>query len=467
MAREKSWFVAFTKKPAGSVAITATSLAGYAGRGDVGRLANQLSAGVNIGGIDPDTERDPPARATPLVFPEVARASTARWSSDHPPPNFQQLFASIQRPEDWLSKHLLALNCDRQFPCSSNALLPPRDDGTSYIPAKSSTDKKFAERVAELDITNDAAFRALSKTTKPGEKAPRFLYMRKFWIFLDNMAQYWDKSADEYYLTEVPTDPNKPGYDMFTKDVERYKGRRIGSGSDMPDKFRADTVTAFVEGVTAAFNCRISPPYIAPRRFAPTMQVNKLEQPVRLTSVVMRLPTDRDKIRARTMEGPVMGVLERNTTNFNDTSGRKLSPRKSEHDLLREIAAMLLLAQQRAHEQQGPDTQTEEKWYSTKPRWGGGSGSKMPAVQRCEDEYKEILARIADATSETPDLEPQRLDAKKKLQKAQHIAKKWTTLQGSMSSLWDGKTDYMAIGKPPGSPYDQVSITLMTKHWLD
>jgi len=465
MAREKSWFVGFTKKPAGGTATTAQSRGGERGHGDVAQLANQLSAGANIGGIDPEKERDPPARATALVFPEVKQTATARWSSDHPPPNLQALFASIQRPEVPLTEHLRALNCDHQPSSPMETLLPPRDDKSSYVPAKTSSNEEFARRIAELDITNDAAFRVLSKTTKPGDKAPRLANMRKFWMALNDMAQYWDTSADNYYIAKVPTDPDKPGHEMFTKDVKRYKGRRTGNGSEMPDKYRADTANAFVEGVTAAFKCRVNPPFVTKERFAPTMQIKHMEQPVRLTSVVMRLPPALDKPGAF-LEGPVMGVLEKNTIDFcsppsrSDPQRIKISERKSEHDLLREIAAMLMIAQQRAREKQEPVTQTEEAWYSTKPRWGGGPGSKLPGLQQAEDEYNEIIHYMNATPEDSPDmvlLETQRLGAAKKLQRARIVSKNWLTLKGRISSLWSDKTNYMAVGKPLGSPYDEVS----------
>jgi hypothetical protein len=462
-----SWFVGSTKKPVGGTANTALLITSLAGRGDVGRLANQLRVGVNIGGIDPNTERDPPARATTLVFPEVAKTPTVRWSSEHPPPDYQRLFASIQRAEVWLSNHLLALNCDRHSPCHGDTLLPLRDDNTLYIPARTSTDKDFATRIAELDITHDAASRALARTPKPGDTVASFLHMRKFWLALDNMAQYWDTSADDYYLIKADRDSSKPGYDMFTKDVERYKGRRISNGSQMPDKYRVDTVNAFVEGVTAAFNWRISPPYVAENRFAPIMQVGNLEQPVRLTSVVMRLPTGpdkptrRDKAKALIREGPVMGVLERNTTDLDSTlPDYKVSARKSEHDLLREIAAMLMLAQQRARKQKGPITPPKDAWYLTKPRWGGGSGSKLPGLQQAEEERDEVMIEVGYNPAGSAELAERLHYATRNLQKAQLASRDWKTLKPRMS-LWSDKIDYQAIGKPPGSPYDEVSSVSM------
>jgi hypothetical protein len=47
--------------------------------------------------------------------------------------------------------------------------------------------------------------------------------------------------------------------------------------------------------------------------------------------------------------------------------------------------------------------------------------------------------------------------AAKKVKKARVISQNWLTLKGRISSLWHDKTNYMAIGKPSGSPYDEVS----------
>jgi hypothetical protein len=160
-----------------------------------------------------------------------------------------------------------------------------------------------------------------------------------------------------------------------------------------------------------------------------------------------------------------MGVLEKNTIDFcskpsrSDPQRIKISERLSEHDLLREIAAMLLIAQQRAHENQGPPTQTEEAWYSTKPRWGGGPGSKLPGLQQAEDEYNGIIHRM-NADLDSPDMglmEVELQGAAKKVKKARVISQNWSTLKGRISSLWHDKTNYMSIGKLPGSTYDEVS----------
>lgn len=328
MAREKSWFVGRTRKRGDYTTRIATPPRENTSAEEIlGHLANELETGASIGGPDPETERDPPARALEIVFPRATRVSPVSWSDDHPPPNYQRLFASMTKPEVILTGHLKALNFDHR-PCSDgDALVPLRDENTPYIPSTSSADKKFADRIAELDVTNDVAFRALSKTTRPGEKAPRLVNTRKFWTHLDNMSHYWDTTADQYYSFEIPVEANEPNQTTSTKSVERYKGRRTANGEDMPDAYRADTVNAFVEGVTNAFNCRVSQPYVLPRRLAPSLQVSKLEQPVRLTGIVLRLPADRDKARAGIMEGPLMGILERNTIDFGSKVSTKASSR--------------------------------------------------------------------------------------------------------------------------------------------
>ena len=91
------------------------------------------------------------------------------------------------------------------------------------------------------------------------------------------------------------------------------------------------------------------------------MQVGNLEQPVRMSGVVMRLPAERDKARTGIMEGPVMGVLERNTVDFDSSQNLEISRRNSEHDLLRELGALLMIAQQRSREGQKASSQKERK----------------------------------------------------------------------------------------------------------
>jgi hypothetical protein len=75
-----------------------------------------------------------------------------------------------------------------------------------------------------------------------------------------------------------------------------------------------------------------------------------------------------------------------------------------------------------------------------------------------EEEYEDLIMRMATTEAEKIDLDAKKLSARRKLQRAQAFAEKWMTIPKTpMPSLWHAKTDYQAIGKPPKSPYDEVS----------
>jgi len=134
------------------------------------------------------------------------------------------------KPSEVTYQHLEALNLEILPLCSIEALVPSAPDGTSYVPslaikpaapvlsyaqasqANPNTAKRrqeFEERLAELKVDNDTAFRVITRTYKDGSKPPRLAYMRKFWAGLENMSQYWDCSLDQYY--EVVTGPDEEG----------------------------------------------------------------------------------------------------------------------------------------------------------------------------------------------------------------------------------------------------------------
>jgi hypothetical protein len=459
MAKERScWSVCFAKK----TTKTATPREERERGNGEDLLADNMSAGSTIKGVDPEEERRPPERPTPIAFPQVDAPRVARWSDAHPRPDFQQLFASIQRHEAVLTGHLKALNCHQQAASSPDAVLPPRDDGTSYFAPMADTEKDFGDRIAEIDITTDAAFRALTKTTKPGDVAPRLAYMRKFWISLEEMAEYWDTTADQYYSREIPVRPIPSQCHVILQNKDFYKGRRTGPGTEMPESYRADTVRGFVEGVTSAFNCRVSQPYIAPGRAAPVIQINKLEQPIRLSGVVMRLPADHAKARSGVLEGPVIGIFDSNCTEFS-SSAEGARRNKSEHHLLREIAALLFLAQQRRREDQTATTPGEGAWYTTQPRWGGGAGHRLSKLEEAEAEHRKILTRLARIDSEflTSKLRNEEKDAKREVHSQRMTAKRWATVKGP-AGLWNPRTEYKAVGRTPGSPYDEVRSLFRT-----
>lgn len=185
------------------------------------RPADRDTTGASAHYIDPDEERDPPAKPTPLTFPSVEPVSCRTWDDATPPPNFQALFTRVLKPADISETHLQALNIDLQGQCYVEKLLPPAPDGSSYIlplpseevtsvetsdapasktaPSPARKRKEFDDRIKELQVDNMTAYRVITRNTQPGTKLPRLAYMRTFWQGLESMSQYWDCTLDQYY----------------------------------------------------------------------------------------------------------------------------------------------------------------------------------------------------------------------------------------------------------------------------
>ena len=236
-----------------------------------------------------EKDRPPPPPATPLEFPHWESSS-----SEYAPyeegsaKRLYILFSSIQKPSDVSGSHLDSLNLRVLYDQSLEALVPWKTtDGRGFLPgsnafmwAADKDDKKimlsngreapgldvFLQRIHELELDNDDAFRAVQRLPpRPGRKAIRLGYFYKFWQGLSLMAQSWDTSGDDDY-EDVPVDKDNSNVDshkddgndgsMEGKTVRKYKGRRIGAGNDMPDRYRDDTIRALVDTVVWLFGCQ-------------------------------------------------------------------------------------------------------------------------------------------------------------------------------------------------------------------
>ncbi|KAI6814390.1 hypothetical protein KC332_g2067 [Hortaea werneckii] len=488
---------------------------------------------TGVSATDPEEERDPPLEPTPVTFPTYQSSHAADWNDSKAPPNFQTLFARILKPADVSREHQDSLNIEIQPQCTSDDLLPLASDGTSYLPsmapqqainaasysdatkvdaATSRKRKDFDERLAELRVDNETAYRTLTRSLRNGVKAPRLAYMRKFWEGLENMGQYWDCSKDAYSEAppseedgeqsakrqrlestrnghrEGPNTQNTANPDgdeahtsegasseterkrnapanavrdlMSTSSLAesselRYSGWRTGTGRNMPDTFRADAVRAFVEGTVWPFQCTVSPP-----RQMPIVHFGKLRLPVRQTAGVYRLPKDRMKARQGCLEGPILALQVRSDTDFVDDDGCPLEG-KSRLDLMRELGGMLQIAQERRREGKTEVRPGEGKWWTTVPRWGGGPGGEM--------EKEEGNADIVQASEDLLEGIKEARGRKKKDYSQGRVRKTpamlWRELKCG-SSTWDPKLDYTAIGKDPESPYDEVFMVSSLNHHI-
>lgn len=441
-----------------------------------------------------------------MSFPVYESYDGTSWTDAERIPDFQTLFSKILKPTDIQHCYAKALNIDILAECSVEDMLPLRPNGMPYLPSSSASQamnaasyaeattldpktahrrKEYDERLSELIVENDLAFRTITKTLPRGTRGPRIAYLRKFYEGLESMSQYWDCSLDQYFeasddvaveksfkrqrLESLPngTVPNKNpgpasletvGDDPATENDKqdrgtrsrsetpearsslRYKGRRTSTGRDMPDPFRVDTVKAFVEGTIWPFQCTLAPP-----RQLPVVQFNKLNLPVRQTAAVYRIPQNRKAARQGQLEGPMMSVQVRAETDFLDEHGQPQIAR-ARLDLMREIGCLLQLAQERRREGKTETKPGEGQWWTIKPRWGGGPGGDLSESQ--DDGNSDIIGMAREM-----------LDATKghtaRNRKRKTPAMLWKELKCG-SGVWDPKTDYKAIGRESSSSYDEV-----------
>ncbi len=184
---------------------------------------------------------------------------------------------------------------------------------------------------------------------------------------------------------------------------------------------------------------------------------------VRLNYSIFRTSTDRQRARQGLVEGPVMGTQCRSETRFRAPEQELGTGRGDALDILREVAAMLLLAQERAREGRQLVKPGEGKWYTCKPRWGGGPGGEVgnTAGSNSDDPNStasKTTAAPAGAADEKPKptTTPTTSRARSRKQSAAEAYKK---LQPGMGT-WDPHVSYEAIGKQRDSAFDYVSFHL-------
>lgn len=393
---------------------------------------------------------------------------------------------------------------------------PPRpvmSNGLPYPPKE-----RFETLQHELQLDNDDTFREVARLPpREGRPRVRITQSRKFWTGLERMAQYWDTSLDNYFdrpASPTPTpssDNGEPNEDAMQTDdaaaesnqadsadsamdidkpeapadtngdkgdstaplptVTMYTGRRIGSGTEMPDDVRDEAVRAFVEMAAWPFGCQVCVPTLPPR-----LAVQSLLFPVRQSFQAARSPRDRQVARNGILEGPVLIAQCRPETAFRGVVDDHGSGIGEICDLYREVGGMLLAAQERAREGGVELRPGEGKWWTTKPRFGGapndgilddlvkGQGMGMHGMSLPD-------AMLEEGKPEPP-VPVQEVESARKRHKFEHpfvtslsrrpsamrklsSGEKWKILQPG-PNLWDKRMRYQQIGKVQGSPYDDV-----------
>lgn len=343
--------------------------------------------------------------------------------------------------------------------------------------------ERFETLRNELLIENDDGFREVSRMPpREGRQRVRIAQTRKFWAGFERMALYWDTSLDNYFERPATPEPQPEdkGDKMQTDDentqtsernpsmdidqpaqtngngtnddpgsrtpVERYTGRRVGAGHEMPEDAREETVRAFVEMAAWPFGCQVSIPTIPPR-----LAVKTLLFPVRMTFETGRSPKDRTQARSGVLEGPVFVGQCRSETAFRTPEENPGSGIGDAGDVFREVGAMLLAAQERAREGVTDVRPGEGQWWTTAPRWGGGTSEGPEGEHHTEEDSNSNHEKEKPHKRSKYDHPFLALRRPRRMSNAD----RWKAVQPG-PSLWEKRMRYMQIGKTVGSLYDDV-----------
>ena len=469
---------------------------------------------------DINEPREAPAPATPIQLPlGPPRAFLGR--ADYTAQEIAQLFLTIHKTGPTI-EHIQALNVGSITEVALEQLIPKdhlpplswledpsTTGGSNVFPAPLPSKIRLSNgavvpghdvyfpRVKELLVDNEDAFRYIDRQpASPSRPAVRIAQFRRFWDGLSQMADYWDTSLDQYTSStadtvegamkvgQSPTESasvKEGGEGSQGTQKQSYTGRRLGTGKDMPSKYRDDTIFSFIETIAFAFRCRVEKP-----RMEPKIKLHNLFIPLAQTATVYRTSKDGQIARRGIMEGPLMGIQCSNQTIFHRPEEVPGQGQGETANLLREIGLMLSIAQKRSREGQKEPEPTEGQWWVSKPRWGGKAGGEIGVSEEIQ-ESKEMdsdfgLAflkernderRAKGESSKAGKMAEERLPRRstreesessnkgRKRTKRSNAMDNWKNLQ-SVPSTWDKHIIYQRVGKDKRSAFDDVSPTKFT-----
>lgn len=475
---------------------------------------------------DSSQPREVPAPATPVQLPQVPPQKSLGAAS-YTAQEIAQLFLTIHKTGPTIG-HIQALNIGPVTEVALEQLLPkdhlpPQSwledpsttGGSSIFPASLPSSITLSNgaavpdhdiyfsRVKELLVDNEDAFRFLGRLpARASRPTVRIAQFRKFWDGLSQISDYWDTSLDQYTNNTLEASEEAMEADQSllhrhrhsianrsaeedekgSKSIRKqtYTGRRLGTGKDMPPKYRDDTVFSFIETIAFAFRCRVEKPRIEPK-----IKLHNLLIPLAQTATIFRYPRDSQLARRGIMEGPLMAIQCSNQTVFNRPEEMPGHGQGEIANLLREVGSMLSVAQKRSREDQKEPEPSQGQWWVNKPRWGGGPGGeiceleeiqepkeaelKLPFVQGLVDEGNTKgettesqvtrLGRIAvdrQTRRYTREYSEGSIKGRKRTKKSNAI-NNWKNLQ-SAPSTWEKNIIYKRVGKDKSSALDDVNL---------
>ncbi|KAL8852611.1 MAG: hypothetical protein Q9221_002491 [Calogaya cf. arnoldii] len=413
-----------------------------------------------------NSPRPAPTRQGPLDFPQYQVQSNLSAAHQHAQ-NLGKLFLGAEKKVS--AQHVEALNIkllgelplERLIP---EAHLPPstwlqdpslpaassdqgQDEATSNQKAPEPEHEGFYHRAKELLQGNDECFDSLPG--RPGARRPspvKLTHAAKFYQNLLPMTESWDTSKDNY----------------TTDGKEMYTGRRYSAGHEMPERYREDIVSAFVELCIWPFSCTLQNPRSSVNR---KLQLGKQYIPIQpITTTVCRNPTNRQKARQGILEGPLVGIHCRNTTTFRTANDAVGEGKEEIMSLLYEVGAALLIAQKRAREGKKEEKPWQDRFWARAEKrhlgemGGGKQDSETNARARREIEAaKSGVEPMEGVEMDRKDNDNNESDGNKEPKKRIQGPRQAYLATKPPESQWERNMEYRSIGKKPGAGFDNVS----------
>ncbi|KAK0384322.1 hypothetical protein NLU13_2465 [Sarocladium strictum] len=322
----------------------------------------------------------------------------------------------------------------------------------------------YLERKKELANANEDAFRTVRRISPPkGKQQARLGNAYEFFRCLELFTTFWDDPTQppemppspELSSTELSerqgenTQPSPEGQAPSNDDGKQMVVQRTAPGTSMPPEYRQSLLSAFIKLVAYDFGCNV-----AAARVEPRLQLVSSKDPKRARktscpsgcSFVYQSATTREAARAGIIHGPVAAVSSRGGVDFATPDVETAQSL----DLAREIIAALITAQHRAREGKTEKRFGEGEWWTSKPRWGGGSGGPIG---------REIEKDSVQGDKDAPPTDENGLPAPiiKKARKTMSIYDNYRMVRPP-ASTWDKKARYEAIGRQRGADYDDIFV---------
>ncbi|RFU73049.1 hypothetical protein TARUN_9210 [Trichoderma arundinaceum] len=314
----------------------------------------------------------------------------------------------------------------------------------------------YAERRRELSNTNEDAFRTVRRLAPPkGRQQARLGNAYEFFRCLEFFTTYWEDPSQPPSLPPSPElAPTENGETNNTDGLLRSQVTRTSDGSSMPPEYRQNLISAFVKLVAYDFGCNVSMSRLEPRLQMSSPEGHPSPRKSYLPSnchFIFQSPTTRETARAGLVYGPLGAVSTRPGINFTTPD---IETAQST-DLAREVLAALITAQHRAREGKVEKRFGEDQWWTSKPRWGGGTGGP---IGREIDTDAPVGDKDAAPTDSDKVVRPP-----KRPRKTMSIYDAYRMVRPP-AFTWDKKARYEAVGRQKGVDYDDVFVVSSIFH---